>query len=169
MRVALLAAILAMSCRIDLETRELAKACEVRDDIDICKEAAAEDSATFAWLQPNLFTSNCSGRSCHGLPEGAQTQPLGKIVLAPGMAYKTLLGDGTGARSDVDPSRVLVSPGNPNDSYLYFLLRGIRADEGTPPFEEPPEDVGYMPMDNDTLCCQKIDAVRRWIEAGAPP
>lgn len=167
MRAGLLAAVLAMSCRIDLDHREIPRTCEVRDDIDVCKEAA--DHSDFEWLQANLFTSNCSGRSCHGMPGPGKTQPGGKIELTPGMTYKVLLGDGTGAKSAVDPTRVLVRPGYPNDSYLYFLLRGVRADDGEPPFEEPPEDVGYMPMDNDTLCCQKIEAVGRWIEAGALP
>ena len=138
----------------------------VRDDIAVCNEA--ESHSDFTWLQANLFTSNCSGDSCHNAPKAGKP-PGGKIVLAEN-AYKALLGDsGTGATSDVAPDRLLVSPFNPKDSYLYFLLRGVRADDGAPPFNEPPEDVGYMPMDNNTLCCQKLDAVRRWIEAGALP
>lgn len=164
MRAALLAAVLAMSCRIDLDSREVPSACEVRDDIAVCKEA--ESHSDYEWLQANLFTSNCSGDSCHNAPKAGKP-PGGKIVLAEG-AYKTLLGDsGMGADSDLDPGYKLVVPGRPDQSYLYFLLRGIPANEGLPPFNEPPEDIGYMPMDNNTLCCQKIEAVRRWIEAGA--
>jgi hypothetical protein len=85
------------------------------------------------------------------------------------MAYNALLGDsGMGtAESDLESGRFLVVPGRPDQSYLFFLMRGVLASEGAPPFQEPPEDIGYMPMDNNTLCCQKIDAVRRWIEAGA--
>jgi hypothetical protein len=180
MRAALLAAVLAMGCRIDLDDREVSRACKVRDDISVCREAA--DHSDFTWIQDNILSSNCAGKQCHGLPEGAQTEPDGKIVLAKGMAYAALLGpNGTGAESDLEPGRLLVVPtgamdpehpeikGRPDQSYLFFLMRGVLASEGAPPFAEPPDDIGYMPMDNNTLCCQKIDAVRRWIEAGAPP
>jgi hypothetical protein len=167
MRAALLATVLAMGCRIDLDTRDVPRTCRDRDDISVCAEAA--NHSDFTWLQDNIFSSNCSGKDCHGLPENGQTEPDGKIVLAEGMAYNALLGDsGMGtAESDLESGRFLVVPGRPDQSYLFFLMRGVLASEGAPPFQEPPEDIGYMPMDNNTLCCQKIDAVRRWIEAGA--
>jgi hypothetical protein len=167
MRAALFAVVLAMGCRIDLDDREVPRTCNVRDDIAVCVEAEAHSD--FAWVQDNIFSSNCSGKECHGLPEGGKTEPGGRIVLAEGMSHAALLGDsGAGAESELESGRFLVVPGRPDQSYLYFIMRGLLASEGAPPFQEPPDDIGYMPMDNNTLCCQKLDAVRRWIEAGAP-
>jgi hypothetical protein len=181
MRAALLAAVLAMSCRYDLDTYDQPSACAVRDDIAVCAEAAMHSD--FRWLQDNLFSTNCSGDACHN-PFKNGRPPTGKIVLVEDLAkgttaYETLLGaDRTGAPSDIEAGRKLVDPGNPNNSYLMFLLRGVPAPPSSQPllvdapearqFNEPPESVGYMPKDNNTLCCQKLDAVRRWIAAGAP-
>jgi hypothetical protein len=166
MRAALLAAVLAMSCRISIDDRIAPSQCEAREDIPVCAEAA--NHSDFAWLQDNVFSSNCSSDSCHSTPKEGDPAPDGRILLTTD-AYTTLLGpDGMGADSEVAPGRKLVVPGNPEASYMFFLLRGVYAEQGAPPFDEPPDDVGYMPMSSSTLCCEKIEAVRRWIEAGAP-
>jgi hypothetical protein len=165
MRAALLAAVLAMSCRYTLDERDAPKQCSTRDDIAICVEA--DDHSDFAWLQDNVFQSNCSGDSCHNAPKMGQP-PGGRISLTAGLAYTTLMGSNSeGVMSEIATTRKLVEPGKPNQSYLFFLLRGIYAEEGEPPFEAPPDDVGYMPQKMAPLCCQKLEAVRRWIEAGA--
>lgn len=170
MRLALSAAVLVTAgCKIDLDTREILRACESRPDIEVCQEAASAGD-DFAWIRANIFATNCSGSSCHSAGTGGRP-PGGRIVLDEAGAYETLMGvDGTGAMSEVSPGRRLVVPGNADASYLFFLLRGVAAADGDPPFEEPPEDVGYMPQDlADGLCCEKIDAVGRWIAAGARP
>lgn len=170
MRLALCAAALVIAgCKIDLDTRESPRACESRPDIEVCQEAASVGD-DFAWIRTNIFATNCSGSACHSAPTGGRP-PGGRIVLAEAEAYQTLMGgDGSGVMSEVAPGRRLVVPGNAEASYLFFLLRGVAAADGEPPFEEPPEDVGYMPQDlADGLCCEKIDAVGRWIEAGARP
>jgi len=77
MRAALLAAVLAMSCRYDLDTRPVESACEVRDDIAVCEEAATHSD--FTWLQKNLFSSNCSGDACPNPPKNGRP-PLGTIA-----------------------------------------------------------------------------------------
>jgi hypothetical protein len=166
MRAALLAVVLAMGCRITLDEREVPSQCTAREDIPVCKEA--ESHSDFTWLQDHVFSSNCSGDSCHNAPKNGQP-PGGRITLTMD-AYATLMGtDGMGVKSQIaSDDRWLVDPGgNAENSYLYFLLRGIYPEQGQPPFVEPPDDVGYMPQGQMTLCCQKIEAVRRWIEAGA--
>jgi hypothetical protein len=163
MRAALLAAVLAMSCRISLDDRIAPTQCEVREDIPVCMDA--ESHSDFAWLQDRVFSSNCSGDTCHNAPKNGQP-PGGKITLTTG-AYATLMGDGSGVMSEVAPGRLLVEKNHPEGSYLFFLMRGIYAEQGEEPFDPPPDDVGYMPQGQMTLCCQKIEAVRRWIEAGA--
>jgi hypothetical protein len=140
----------------------------------VCVSAADNNVSDFAWLQSNMFSTNCSGSDCHGAPDG-DTAPSGGLSFATGFAYKALLGKDpadTGAAplvpTDYDPEHFLVQPGEPDASYLLYILHGL------PPatsamFSPPPDDVGFMPQNNNQLCCQKLDAVSRWIAAGANP
>jgi len=140
----------------------------------ICEAAGRDMPSDFAWLQANMFSTNCSGSDCHGAPQGS-TPPSGGISLASGFAYKALLGKeaaDTGPAplvvSDYDPDHNLVEPGNPEASYLLYILHGL-GPEHAAGFLPPPDDVGFMPQNNATLCCQKLDVVERWIRAGANP
>ena len=72
---------------------------------------------------------------------------------------------GTGTMSNLDPTKQRVVAGDPASSYLFFIVHGLDDNKGT--FTDPPSNVGYMPMSNSTLCCQKIDALERSIMAGA--
>jgi hypothetical protein len=49
------------------------------------------------------------------------------------------------------------------------MLRHVTPEMADPPVGEPPDDVGYMPQNagGAVLCCQKLEAIQRWIEAGA--
>jgi hypothetical protein len=48
------------------------------------------------------------------------------------------------------------------------LLRHISLGEAEPsPAPAPPDPPGYMPQNSDPICCQKLDSIARWIEAGA--
>ena len=92
----------------------------------------------------------------------------GKLDLSAANAYASLMGTGSGGvKSGVDKTRDLIAPGQPSASYFFFLLHGVKAVDGMPAFSEPPSDVGYMPMNNNPICCQKMDAIERWITAGA--
>lgn len=167
MRTLLFAALLALGCRIDLDTNDTPRACESRPEIPACADAVGHSD--FEWLQTNIFTANCSGSSCHGMTESGDP-PDGRLVLARGSAYATLMGaSGQGVMSEFDPGRALVVPFDAESSYLYFLMRGTPAASVTPPFAAPPEEYGFMPLKAKTLCCEKLEAVRRWIEAGALP
>lgn len=167
MRAALFAPLALIGCKIDLDLREVPRGCKETQSIPICLEA--ETKSDYAWIQQNIFSSNCSGDDCHGQGNNGQP-PTGRLQLTADVSYQTLMGaDGSGVMSEVDPTRQLVVPGSPESSYLYFLVRGVPAELGTPPFDEPPEDIGYMPMKNNPLCCQKVDAIARWIRAGALP
>lgn len=142
---------------------------------NVCMQGDQQTGDYFTWLKANMFSTNCSTDDCHGATTNGQA-PGGRFLLTDDMAYMNLLGKGEAdmgpaplVASVEDPNHKLVTPGNPSASYLLFILKGIRADEGTPPFQEPGESVGYMPQSNSTLCCQKLDVVRRWIEAGANP
>jgi len=165
---AVLCAALATSaaCRIDLDHRPDAETSSGRT----CKISTAqvcidtETHSDFAWIEHEIFVKNCFGSSCHDSPTAS-----GKIDLSEGHSYATLMGSaGTGGvKSDLDPSRDLVVPGSPAKSYLYFIIHAKQPDEADPPSGPPPANVGYMPMNNALLCCQKMDAIERWITAGA--
>lgn len=174
MRAALcaLVAVTGAGCKVDLDhfmpDASPGRACKVSTTAPICLAAEAENHSDFAWLQKNMFSTNCSGNDCHGAPSASGQPPSGKLVLAEGYSYKTLLGPPL-VPSEFTKDHKLVQPGAPESSYLLFMLKGVRADEGVPRFTAPPSDVGYMPQSNNTLCCQKLDVVTRWIAAGALP
>jgi len=163
------------ACKVDLDQLEQEVVfCKPSMSAPTCLEAEANNVSDFAWLQENLFNRNCDGDDCHGQPANGD-KPSGEMVLATGAAYRELMGSDPGAGdpplvdSSFSPAHKLVVPGDPERSYLLFLMRGLPRDSGATVFDEPPSDVGYMPMSNSTLCCQKLDAVERWIRAGALP
>jgi hypothetical protein len=162
MRQALIAVLLTLTgCRIDLDSREVPRQCNDMSKVAVCLEA--DDHSDYEWIQTNIFATNCSGSSCHG----AGT-PGGRLDLSAGVSYATLMGDdGSGVLSSIDPRHKLVEPGRPEESYLFFIMRGLPEEQTR--FDEPPDEIGYMPAASNPLCCQKVDAIRRWIEAGARP
>lgn len=167
MRAILFAALLGSGCRVDLDENNVPRACEFRPDLPVCE--AAVNRSDFEWLQTNIFITNCSGDSCHGMTTTGDP-PDGRLLLARGHAYAALMGaSGEGVTSGFDPARQLVVPFDAESSYLYFLMRGTPAGSVSPAFAAPPEGYGYMPLKANTLCCEKLEAVRRWIEAGALP
>jgi hypothetical protein len=169
MRAVLLSALLVTGCRIDLDHGEQpidapagGRTCTIGTST-VCKNA--DSHSDFAFLKSQIFPISCSSSpSCH-----MSSTSSGKLDLSPTNAYKGLMGAaGTGGvMADVDKTRVLVVPGQPNQSYFYFMVQGIAAEDGDPPFSTPPSDVGLMPQNNKPLCCQKLDAIERWITAGA--
>lgn len=135
-----------------------------------CMTAAAENKSDLTWIQANVFQPNCGGNSCHG-----PGSPMLRTVRFPDAATTHSVLVNKMAESDGVTDRTLVVPGNVNQSYLMVLMRHIEPSQADPPMTaEPPPlddlDNGYMPLSQtgDPVCCQKLDAVARWIEAGAP-
>lgn len=169
MRVVLLSALLVTGCRIDLDSAPAqmdagvaGRTCSIGTS-SLCMQA--ETHSDFTFIKNQIFPISCSASSsCH-----MSATSSGKLDLSAANAYKSLLGpNGTGGvMSDVDKTRILVVPGMPRQSYFYFITRGIRAEDGDPPFTNPPANVGLMPQKGTSICCQKIDAIERWITAGA--
>ena len=168
MRVVIVSALLLTGCRISLDSPEepmdapvSGRTCKVSTST-ACMQA--DMHSDFAFIKNSIFPISCSASSsCH-----MSATASGKLDLSVGHAYDELMGtDGMGAMSDVDKTRKLVVPGMPNQSYMYFLIHGVAAADGDPPFSTPPSTVGFMPQRNSSICCQKIDAIERWITAGA--
>ncbi len=158
-RLLLLASLL-VGCRISLEDESgpdlVERNCMPNGPGATC--AAAEGKSELSWIQTNVFDINCGSGSCHGaaLPEGG-------VDLRPGQSHKNLVN----VNSVLESSRKLVVPGDLQASYLMLMLGAYTPDMAEPAGSAPPG--GYMPKGVPTgLCCQKLDAIERWIMAGAP-
>jgi len=118
--------------------------------LTICEQAAQHSDLTF--IQDNVFTSTCALAHCHD--ENSQSAGL---VLAKGMARDSLVN----RASTVQSGWMRVVPGDPAHSYLAVAIGG---EPGTPP------EGSYMPWGGaPMLCSQELDAINRWIAAGANP
>jgi hypothetical protein len=78
------------------------------------------------------------------------------LNLSAGAAYNNLVNKGASTVT----GWTRVTPGSLATSYLAVSLG--RA-EGPPPRD------GYMPLGADPLCLEKLEAIERWILAGAQP
>jgi len=127
-----------------------------------CMEAANHQD--LAWIEANVFFVQCTFSGCHN---GAATM-AGRINLKdPGMSHDDLVG----ADSMIVTGRKLVVAGAPKQSYLMMMLRLFPPSEMEPtPVSAPPTDIGFMPQGTNgaSICCQKLDAIERWVSAGAP-
>lgn len=113
----------------------------------ICEQAATHDDLT--WIQTNVFSASCARSTCH-----TSTNQAGGLVLEQGMSHAYLVGQ----PSSQHAGWTRVVAGQPDASYLLVAIGGADGpDRGTMPWQ--------MPM----LCQEKIDAIRRWIAAGANP
>lgn len=120
---------------------------------------AAATASTLSEVKTLIFERNCGGGSCH---RDDSTQSDLHLIGNPHTAL-------VGVTSTVDNRYQLVVPGQPNQSYLLYMIRAVAAGDMQPEATAtPPGEVPFMPQgSDDSLCVQKLDAVRRWIEAGA--
>jgi uncharacterized membrane protein len=110
---------------------------------------AAADEVSFAADVAPLLKSRCV--MCH-LPGAAQ----GGLALHPKGAYANLVD----VKSTESPLP-RVSPGKPDDSYLYRKITGTQVQAGG--------SGERMPFGDAKLTAEEIERVRRWIEDGAKP
>lgn len=112
-----------------------------------CEEAVYHSD--LAWIQSAIFDVSCTDK-CHG-----DTPPDAQLNLQAGAARASLVG----VASTQFSGWVRVVPNDPGASMLMVQLGG----------EPGPELEGTMPWGMPKLCDEKIDAIRRWIAAGAQP
>jgi hypothetical protein len=149
----LVAMLFATACKIDLDhapDSASGSGCQMSTSAS-CTDAATHQE--LSWIQKNVFTPQCTFSGCHN---GENTKQ-GKIDLRDGKSFATLVnGD-----SMLQSGAKLVVPSDPATSYLEVML-------GSEPGTVDPT-VGLMPQSNGgmLLCCQKLDAIQRWITAGA--
>ena len=111
-----------------------------------CEEATLHSD--LAWIQAKVFTPSCALVGCHAGPGG--------MSLAAGSAHASLVNRTASTVS----GWTRVVPGSTTSSYLVVALG--RA-PGPMPFS------GFMPVGAPPLCVEKLEAIERWILAGAPP
>jgi len=147
-------------CRVSLETDQSHRACTVSTSSPLCVDAV--NHSDLKWIEQNVFAPNCNlggGGACHGGASDA-----GKLDLRAGLSHDHLVG----VSSMIDRTRKLVVPGDEAASYLLLMLGDVAPAMASPPGAPPPGNIGYMPQTAGTLCCQKLDAIERWIADGAP-
>jgi hypothetical protein len=147
-------------CRLSLEDEQQSSGvCKISETNPECLEAP--NHAELSWIEDNIFEKSCHFSGCHN----GMATAAGELNLIDGNSHSSLVG----IASRIEPGRTLVVANQPRQSYLLVMLRHITPDMADPPVGEPDEDVGYMPASSGgaVLCCQKLDAIQRWIEAGA--
>ena len=98
---------------------------------------------TFSFLQQELFNPSCALAGCHA---GSQRPDL-----RASNAFANVLGVASSRGTSY------VAAGNPDDSYLYLKVVGGSGISG-----------GRMPRGRPALSSSLQDAMREWIESGAP-
>lgn len=99
-----------------------------------------------AVLEADVFAASCTFTSCHG----AVAPRMGLSLVAP--IHSAVVG----RRSTEVPDRMRVVPGDPAASYLFEKISSNRP------------AVGVRMPPGKPLPAEAIQAVRRWIERGAP-
>ena len=120
-----------------------------------------EGVSDLATIETQIFAKNCNFSGCHGT--GSRDSEL---QLVAGESHAELVGQ----PSTLEPDRMLVVPGDPQRSYLLYMVEQVRPGDMIPPADStPPTDEGFMPGNSTArLCTEKRDALQAWIEAGAP-
>lgn len=103
---------------------------------------------TLSSIQTNVFSTSCAVSGCHAGPN-----PQQGLNLSEGLAHDNLVN----VQSRERPELLRVEPGAPDSSYLVHKVEGR------------PNIVGQqMPAGGAPLSQEEIDAIRTWIEQGAP-
>jgi hypothetical protein len=157
-----LAATLLAGCRLSLENENspdpnaTGRVCTMSNS-QPCLDAV-NAPPTLSWIETNIFDASCNFSGCHKGPDGESA-----LDLRPGMSGAHLVN----APSFIDSSRKFVVPNDVESSWLMLMLRDFAPGNANPPATGLPS-AGGMPQSADPLCCQKIEAIERWINAGAP-
>jgi len=111
---------------------------------------------TLSDIQARIFNGSCTFSSCH-----TASARRGNLVLQPGQSFSNLVNVPADQARAKERNKIRVVPGNPLASFLFQKVDQnpslLAADEGDP-----------MPQGGQRLPQQRIDAIRMWIERGAP-
>jgi hypothetical protein len=149
------AEVLAVTCWIESLDTEAGAGVYDTINYDDCQAAAdfgkGDPESGHAFTADVLpILSRCTGGGCHSGDNPAQG-----LDLTEGAAHEDLL-----RASKQDPLTLLVTPGNPTNSYLMMKLRGT----GVSGLQMPREADGP----GEPLSEAELEVIERWIVAGAP-
>ncbi|MGN6105066.1 MAG: hypothetical protein ACTHU0_08180 [Kofleriaceae bacterium] len=161
LRLALAAGLVAtLGCRHSLEDEGGPSPVDAGPISPACMEATTYSN--LANIENKIFKQSCVFSGCHN---GANTA-AGELDLRAGMAHASLVN----VASRIDATRKMVVPDQIDQSYLLMMMGRIAPGDMSPPAAPPPDDIGLMPQNSGgaLLCVQKLEAIERWILAGAP-
>lgn len=116
-------------------------------------QTASDENSAYHDIQEYVFDKSCANSACHAAPANA-----GNLNLTYGLSYEDLIVGVPQNPAAAAAGMKLVDPGNPENSFLLTKLMGPTA----------PEQGARMPFAGGVLHDGKIEAIRTWIEAGAP-
>ena len=116
-------------------------------------QTVSDENSAYHDIQEYVFDKSCANSVCHAAPANA-----GSLNLTYGLSYEDLVGEVPQNPAAAAAGMLLVDPGNPENSFLLAKLMEPAA----------PELGSRMPFGGGVLHNGKIEAVRKWIAAGAP-
>ena len=116
-------------------------------------QTVPDENAAYHDIQEYVFDKSCASSACHAAPANSYG-----LNLEYRLSYENLVGVVPTNPAAAAAGMKLVDPGNPENSFLLTKLIGPESqDQGS-----------RMPFGGGTIHTAKIDAIRTWIEAGAP-
>jgi hypothetical protein len=116
-------------------------------------QTVPDENSTYHDIQEYVFDKSCASSTCHAAPANSRG-----LSLEYGLSYDALIGVVPQNPAAAAAGMKLVDPGNPENSFLLTKLIGPESnDQGS-----------RMPFGGGMIHDAKIDAIRTWIEAGAP-
>ena len=116
-------------------------------------QTVPDENSAYHDIQEYIFDKSCANSVCHAAPANSAN-----LSLAYSLSYDDLIGVVPQNPAAAAAGMKLVDPGNPDNSFLLTKLMG----------PESPNQGSRMPFGGGVLHDGKIDAIRTWIEAGAP-
>ena len=113
---------------------------------------ATVGNSTYHDIQNYIFDKSCANIACHAAPTNA-----GNLNLTYELSYQNLVGRTPRNPAAAAAGMKLVDPGNPDNSFILTKLMGPTL----------PEHGARMPFAAGKLHDGKIEAIQKWIAAGA--
>lgn len=116
-------------------------------------ETVPDEHSTYHAIQEYIFDKSCANSACHAAPTNIAGLNLSYVN-----SYDEIVGQVPENPAAAAAGMKLVDPGNPENSFLLTkLISPIAQEYGA-----------RMPLGSGVLHDGKIDAIRKWIAAGAP-